>query len=76
MRTQLGALQNRMEHTYSAHAIQAENLTAAESRIRDLDYAEAMASYTRDQIMMQSATAMMAQANTLHRGAIQQLLAV
>jgi flagellin len=74
MRAGLGAIQNRLEHTYNASAIQAENLTAAESRIRDLDMAQEMAELARSQIQVQASTAMMAQANSMRRGAIQRLL--
>jgi flagellin len=75
MRATLGALQNRLEHTYNASAIQAENLTAAESRIRDVDMAQEMAQFTKFQITLQSSTAMMAQANNMRRESMQRLLA-
>jgi len=62
-RSELGAVQNRLEHTIANLGVAAENLTAAESRIRDLDVAQEMVNLTRNQIMMQAGTAMLAQAN-------------
>ena len=61
----LGATQNRMEHTISNLNVAIENLTASESRIRDADMALEMASFTRNQIMVQAGTAMLAQANAV-----------
>jgi flagellin len=66
-RADLGAYQNRLEHAVVGLNVGAENMQAAESRIRDTDMAHQMVSYTRDQILSQSATAMLAQAN--QRGA-------
>jgi flagellin len=63
-RADLGAYQNRLEHTMKGLSVGAENLQAAESRIRDADMALEMVSFVRDQILVQSATAMLAQANT------------
>ncbi|MDR1948004.1 MAG: flagellin [Spirochaetaceae bacterium] len=62
-RADLGAYQNRMEHAIIGLDIGAENLQAAESRIRDTNMANQMVAYTRDQILAQSGTAMLAQAN-------------
>jgi flagellin len=62
-RADLGAYQNRLEHAIRGIDIGAENIQAAESRIRDTDMANQMVSYTRDQILSQSGTAMLAQAN-------------
>ncbi|MCL2295323.1 MAG: flagellin [Spirochaetes bacterium] len=62
-RADLGAYQNRLEHTMRGLAVGAENLQAAESRIRDADMAKEMVSYVRNQILVQAATAMLAQAN-------------
>ena len=62
-RADLGAYQNRLEHAIKGIDIGAENLQSAESRIRDTNMANQMVSYTRDQIMSQAATAMLAQAN-------------
>ena len=63
-RADLGAYQNRFEMAYNGVAIAAENLQAAESRLRDTDMAAEMVEYTRNQILTQSGTAMLAQANT------------
>jgi flagellin len=62
-RADLGAYQNRLEHAIVGLDIGEENLQAAESRIRDTDMASQMVQYTRDQILNQSGTAMLAQAN-------------
>ena len=62
-RATLGASQNRLEHTIQNLSITAENLSAAESRIRDADMAAEMAEFTKNQILLQSSTAMLAQAN-------------
>lgn len=62
-RADLGAYQNRLGHTVNGLNIAAENMQAAESRIRDADMAQAMVDYTRDQILSQAGTAMLAQAN-------------
>jgi len=64
-RAQLGAVQNRMEHTLNAVGIAKEQQAAAESRIRDLDIAQKSMDLTREQILLQTSTAMLAQANTL-----------
>jgi flagellin len=62
-RADLGAYQNRLEHAIVGLDIGAENLQAAESRIRDTNMANQMVQYTRDQILSQAGTAMLAQAN-------------
>lgn len=62
-RSKLGAWQNRLEHTINNLQTADENLTAAESRIRDVDMALEMATFTRHQILQQAGTAMLAQAN-------------
>jgi len=62
-RSGLGAIQNRLEHTIANLGVAAENLTAAESRIRDVDMAQEMMAFTRNQILVQAGTAMLAQAN-------------
>jgi flagellin len=62
-RGNLGAVQNRLEHTIRNIAVTAENLTASESRIRDTDMAAEMMEFTRNQILSQAGTAMLAQAN-------------
>jgi flagellin len=62
-RANLGALQNRFEHTINNLNITVENLTASDSRIRDTDMAQEMTNFTRAQILTQAGTAMLAQAN-------------
>jgi flagellin len=62
-RSKLGAMQNRLEHTIKNLDTSAENLQAAESRIRDVDMAKEMMEFTKQNILMQAATAMLAQAN-------------
>ena len=71
IRAHLGAMQNRLENTISNLNIQAENLQAAESRIRDVDVATEMTEFTRQQILTQSAVAMLGQANSLPQMALQ-----
>jgi flagellin len=63
-RADLGAYQNRLEYAVKGLDVGAENLQAAESRIRDADMASEMVNYTKNAILTQSATAMLAQANT------------
>jgi flagellin len=63
MRSGLGAVQNRLDHALSVTGIYQENLTSAESRIRDVDMAEEMVTLTKNQILQQAGTAMLAQAN-------------
>ncbi len=70
-RAQLGAIQNRLEHTISNLGVAAENLTAAESRIRDADMAKEMMEFTKQQILMQSSMAMLAQANVQPQAVLQ-----
>ncbi len=72
-RADLGALQNRMEHTINSLGVAKENLTASESRIRDVDMASEMMNYTKNNILTQAAQAMLAQANTLPQGVLQLL---
>jgi flagellin len=64
-RAKLGAYQNRLEHTITNLTVAGENLTAAESRIRDTYMAKEMMNFTKLQIMLQAGTSMLAQANTL-----------
>ncbi len=71
IRASLGALQNRLENTITNLSIQAENLQAAESRISDVDVAQEMTQFVRNQILTQAAVAMLAQANALPRMAMQ-----
>ena len=72
-RSKLGAVQNRLEHTVNSLSVAIENLSASESRIRDLDVAQEMVEFTKNQILMQAGTAMLAQAN-MKPQAILQLL--
>ena len=62
-RANMGAVQNRLEYTVNALGIYQENLMAAESRIRDVDMAQEMTNFTKLQVLQQSGTAMLAQAN-------------
>ncbi len=70
IRANLGAMQNRLENTITNLEIQAENLQASESRISDVDVATEMTQFVRYQILAQSATAMLAQANSLPKMAM------
>jgi flagellin len=72
-RAELGASQNRFEKAVGGIDIAAENLQAAESRIRDVDMAKEMVSYSRDQILQQAGTAMLAQANVQTQSVLQLL---
>jgi flagellin len=72
-RSDLGAIQNRFESTIKSLNIAAENLSASESRIRDTDMASEMAKFTKNQIMSQAGTAMLAQANQINQGVLQLL---
>ncbi len=72
-RSMLGAMQNRLEHTISNLGTSAENLQAAESRIRDLDMAEEIMAFTKNNILQQAATAMLAQANMAPQSVLQLL---
>ena len=72
-RSKLGAVQNRLDHTINNLNTAEENLTAAESRISDVDMAKEMMSFTKNQILSQAGTAMLAQANQLPQGVLQLL---
>jgi flagellin len=72
-RSKLGAYQNRLEHTINNLQVSSENLTAAESRIRDVDMAKEMMNYTKQQILLQSSNAMLAQANMVPQNVLQLL---
>jgi flagellin len=72
-RADLGAYQNRMEHAIRGLDVGAENLQAAESRIRDTDMASEIVRYTTNQILLQSGTAMLAQANVTPQSVLQLL---
>jgi flagellin len=69
-RGNLGASQNRLEHTIRNIAVTAENLSASESRVRDTDMAAEMMEFTRNQILTQAGTAMLAQANQVPQGVL------
>lgn len=73
LRAKMGATQNRLEKTYDFLGIQRENMMAAESRIRDVDFASEMTNYTRSQIIAQASTAMLAQANVSAQSVLQLL---
>ncbi|TYP75738.1 flagellin Hag [Paenibacillus methanolicus] len=72
-RSKLGAYQNRLEHTINNLGTTSENLTAAESRIRDVDMAKEMMEQTKNNILSQAAQAMLAQANQQPQGVLQLL---
>jgi flagellin len=69
-RGDLGALQNRFEHTINNLNVTVENLSASESRIRDADMAQEMMQFTRNQILSQAGTSMLAQANQGSQGVL------
>ncbi|HWT73656.1 MAG TPA: flagellin [Mobilitalea sp.] len=69
-RSALGALQNRLEHTIANADNTSENLTAAESRIRDVDMAKEMVKYSKDNILQQAAQSMLSQANKSTQGVL------
>ena len=73
MRARLGAFQNRLEFKIQNLNNQAENVSAAESRIRDADMAKMMTEFTKNNILFQASTAMLAQANALPQGVLQLL---
>ncbi|MDE7218577.1 MAG: flagellin [Oscillospiraceae bacterium] len=73
VRGDLGAIQNRLEHTANNLSVMAENIQDAESTIRDTDVAEEMMSYVKNNILVQSAQAMLAQANQVPQGVLQLL---
>ncbi len=73
VRGDLGATQNRLEHTANNLSVMAENIQDAESTIRDTDVAEEMMAYTKNNILVQSAQAMLAQANAVPQGVLQLL---
>ena len=72
-RGDLGAIQNRLEHTINNLGVTTENMTAAESRIRDVDMAKEMMEFTKNNILSQAATSMLAQANQTPQGVLQLL---
>ena len=70
MRGQFGAVQNRLEHTLNNISTYQENLTASESRIRDVDMASEMVEFSKNQILQQAGTSMLAQANQAPQGVL------
>ena len=72
-RGNLGAVQNRLEHTIANLSVAKENLSASESRIRDTDMADEMTRFTRSNILQQAGTAMLSQANSQTQGVLQLL---
>lgn len=72
-RANLGAMQNRLEHTVNNLSTTSENLTSAESQIRDVDMAEEMMNMTKNNILSQAAQSMLAQANTMPQNVLQLL---
>ncbi len=73
VRAQYGAYQNRLEHMFNNMSATRENLTASESRVRDVDMAEEMMKFTKNNILQQAAQAMLAQANQAPQGVLQLL---
>jgi len=73
IRGTLGATQNRLDHTINNLSVMTENIQDAESTIRDVDVAEEMMAYTKNNILIQSAQAMLAQANQIPQGVLQLL---
>ncbi|MFC4599659.1 flagellin [Cohnella hongkongensis] len=72
-RAEFGAVQNRLEHTINNVGVNAENLSASESRIRNADMAKEMTDFTRRQILVQAGTAMLAQANSVPQNVLRLL---
>ena len=69
----VGATQNRLDHTINNLTTTSENLSAAESRIRDVDMAQEMMDFTKNNILSQAATSMLAQANQMPQSVLQLL---
>lgn len=72
-RGRLGAVQNRLQHTINNLGVSSENLQAAESQIRDADYSSEISTFTRNQILVQASTAILAQANLVPQTVLQLL---
>jgi len=72
-RATFGAVQNRLEHTINNLGVNQENLAAAQSRIRDADMAAEMTSFTKNQILVQAGTSMLAQANSVPQNVLKLL---
>ena len=72
-RASLGAAQNRLEHTVNNLKVTSENITSAESRIRDTDMAEEITAYTKNNILLQAAQSMLSQSNAMPQGVLSML---
>lgn len=72
-RAELGAAQNRLEHTINSLQVSSENITAAESRIRDTDMADEITSFTKNNILLQAAQSMLTQSNATPQGVLSML---
>jgi flagellin len=72
-RGRLGAIQNRLDHTLNNLDATTQNITAAESQIRDVDMAKEMTEYSKNNILVQAAQSMLAQANSVPQGVLQLL---
>ena len=72
-RAKLGAAQNRLEHTYNNLKVTSENISAAESRIRDTDMAKEITAFTKNNILLQAAQSMLTQANAAPQGVLSML---
>ncbi|WP_349672396.1 flagellin [Lacrimispora sp.] len=72
-RGDLGAIQNRLDHTINNLSVTSENMSAAESRVRDVDMAKEMMAYTKNNILVQASQSMLAQANQVPQGVLQLL---
>ena len=72
-RAKLGAAQNRLEYTVRNLEVSSENITAAESRIRDTDMADEITQYTKNNILLQAAQSMLTQANATPQGVLSML---
>jgi len=73
LRAEFGAAQNRLEHTINSLQVSSENITAAESRIRDTDMADEITKYTKNNILLQAAQSMLSQANATPQGVLSML---
>lgn len=72
-RANLGAAQNRLEHTVNNLKVTSENITSAESRIRDTDMADEITAYTKNNILLQAAQSMLSQSNAMPQGVLSML---
>ena len=72
-RADLGAAQNRLEHTIANLDVTSENITAAESRVRDTDMADEITAFTKNNILLQAAQSMLSQSNAVPQGVLSML---